>query len=113
MTNKYHLRLIDIADETKDIQDGWKNFVLTEVNDHVVRVSVLDRDFHWHVHTSSDEAFLVMDGELFIDLDDRTETLRAGQIFTVPRNTRHRTRANGRVVNLTFEHRDADARGDG
>ncbi len=113
VTNKNHLQLIDIRGETRDIRDDWKNFVLTEVNDHVVRVSVLDRDFHWHVHTNSDETFLVIDGELFIDLEDRTETLRAGQLFTVPKNIRHRTRANGRVVNLTFEHRNADARGNG
>ncbi len=113
MTNKNHLQLIDIRGETRDIRDDWKNFVLTEVNDHVVRVSVLDRDFHWHIHTNSDETFLVIEGELFIDLEDRTETLRAGQLFTVPKNIRHRTRANGRVVNLTFEHRNADARGNG
>ncbi len=113
MANKSHLQIIDIKSETEDIQDGWKNFVLTEVNDHVVRVSVLDRDFHWHVHTNGDETFLVIEGELLIDLEERTERLRPGQLFTVPRGTRHRTRPIGRVVNLTFEHRDTDAGGDG
>jgi mannose-6-phosphate isomerase-like protein (cupin superfamily) len=111
MSKKNHLRLIDIRAETKDIQDDWKNFVLTEVNDHVVRVSVLDRDFHWHLHPNSDETFLVIEGELLIDLEDRSERIGAGQLFTVPRNTRHRTRPVGRVVNLTFEHKDTDARG--
>ena len=113
MTDRGHLRLIDIAGETRDIRNEWKNFVLTEVNDHVVRVSVLDRDFHWHSHPNSDETFLVVEGELLIDLEKRTERLTPGQLFTVPKGTRHRTRPVGRVVNLTFEHRDTDARGEG
>lgn len=111
MPKKNQLQLIDIKAETKDIQNDWENYVLTQVNDHVVRVSVLDRDFHWHVHPNSDEAFLVIEGELLIDLEDRSERVKAGQLFTVPRNTRHRTRPVGRVVNLTFERKDTDARG--
>ena len=111
MPKKNHLQAIDILAETQHIKDDWKNFVLTQVNDHVIRVSVLDRDFHWHVHTNSDETFLVIEGELLIDLEDRTERLQAGQLFTVPRNTRHRTRAVGRSINLTFEHKDCDAQG--
>lgn len=107
------LTIIDISALTDPIQNDWTNFPLTQVNDHVVRVSVLDRDFHWHVHENSDECFLVVQGELLIDLEDRTERLGPGQMFTIPRGTRHRTRAIGRVVNLTFEHESTDSRGDG
>lgn len=104
--------VIDIAGRTEGIREDWKNFELARVNDHVIRCSVLDRDFHWHRHQRSDEAFLVLEGTLAIDLEDRTLRLRPGQLVTLPAGTRHRTRAEGRVVNLTFEHRDTKASGD-
>ncbi len=105
------LEVIDIKKCTKGIDDKWKNFVLTTVNDHVIRVSVLNRDFHWHSHLNSDETFLVIEGELLIDLEECTKTVRAGQLFTVPKGVPHRTRPKGRVVNLTFEHKDCDVQG--
>ncbi|NET10615.1 MAG: cupin domain-containing protein, partial [Symploca sp. SIO2B6] len=42
-------------------------------------------EFHWHSHTDSDEFFFVIDGELFIDLEDRTERLSSGQMMTIPK----------------------------
>ncbi len=108
---KRHLEKLNILEAVQGIQSDWKNFVLSEINDHVVRVSVLDRDFHWHRHDESDEAFLVLEGKLYIDLEDRSELLRPGDFFTIPKGVLHRTRAQGRSVNITFEHRGTDARG--
>ena len=105
------LTVIDIASLTDPVDQDWKNFELTRVNDHVIRCSVLDRDFHWHGHDKSDEAFLVLEGRLAIDLDDRTICLGPGQMVTVPKGTRHRTRAEGRAVNLTFERKDTSVDG--
>lgn len=85
---------------------------MAEVNDHVVRASVMSRDFHWHRHAGSDETFLVIEGELAIDFEGGTRTLKPGQMLTVPKGILHRTRAVGRSVNLTFEHRDAEIAGD-
>lgn len=110
--SKDHLAVIDIAGLTEAVEGDWKNFELARVNDHVIRCSVLQRDFHWHRHKRSDEAFLVLEGTLAIDFEDRTIRLRPGQMVTVPRGTLHRTRAEGRVVNLTFEHSDTVASGD-
>ena len=104
--------IVDVHALTKDIKDDWRNFVLAEVNDHVVRASVLSRDFHWHRHLESDETFLVLEGELAIDFEGGTRTLKPGQMLTVPKGTMHRTRAIGRSVNLTFEHRGAEVTGD-
>ena len=85
----------------------WKNWVLTEVNDHVVRLSVMTRDFHWHRHSNSDEVLMPVEGALVVDFEDRSLTLEAGQFVRVPRNVLHRTRPrDGRVVTLSFEHRD-------
>ena len=107
------LIVVDVKRLTDRVEEDWKNFELARVNDHVVRCSVLDRDFHWHVHDTSDEAFLLLEGTLLIDLDDRTIRLGPAQMVTVPRGTRHRTRAEGRVINLTFEHRETCTAGNG
>jgi mannose-6-phosphate isomerase-like protein (cupin superfamily) len=64
--------------------------------------------YHWHCHPDSDESFLVMEGGLFIDFDDRTVEVLPGQMITVNRRVRHRTRPTGkRSVNLTFERAGA------
>jgi len=97
---------------TKNINDDWKNFIVSEINDHVVRLSVLQRDFHWHLHNNSDELFYVIKGKLFVDLDDRTEEISPGQMITIPRRVRHRTRANVRTFILCFESKDNNITGD-
>jgi hypothetical protein len=58
MTKKVgHLEKQDVNELTRDFDDVWKNIVVSEINDHVVRLSVLQRDFHWHLHKNSDELF--------------------------------------------------------
>jgi len=97
------LRLIDVAAEAAS-HEPWFNQTLTSVNDAVVRLGVIDGDFHWHKHDDTDEFFLVLDGELLIDLEDReTVTLTPHQGFTVPRGVVHRTRAPRRTSILMVE----------
>jgi len=82
----------------------YKNVPVSLINDHIVKVSVMTEPFYWHYHPNSDEIFLVIEGVLCIDLEDRTVELATGQLFTIPANTRHRTRPQGnRSINLTFE----------
>jgi mannose-6-phosphate isomerase-like protein (cupin superfamily) len=99
-----HLELIDVAAEAAAHQP-WFNETLTTVNDAVVRLGVIDGDFHWHKHDDQDEFFLVIEGELLIDLrdGDRTVSLGPNQAFTVPRGAVHRTRAPGRTTILMVE----------
>ena len=98
------LKVIDIQQQTKEATI-YANFPLALVNDHVVRVSVMTEPFYWHLHPNSDESFLVVEGELYIDLDTTTIQLLPGQLFTIPKNTKHRTRPKSdRSVNLTFEY---------
>jgi mannose-6-phosphate isomerase-like protein (cupin superfamily) len=98
------LAIIDILQKVKG-KDTYFNEALTFVNDHVVRVGVMTQPYFWHLHPNSDETFLVMEGSIFIDLEDKTIELFPGQLFTIPRNVKHRTRPNGaRSVNLTIEN---------
>jgi mannose-6-phosphate isomerase-like protein (cupin superfamily) len=97
------LRLIDVAAEAA-AHEPWFNQTLTSVNDAVVRLGLIEGDFHWHKHDDTDEFFLVLDGELLIDLEDReTVTLTQHQGYTVPRGVVHRTRAPRRTSILMVE----------
>lgn len=106
--------LIDLPTQAAAVDTDWHNWVVAEVNDHVVRASVLGRDFHWHAHPDSDELFYVVDGRLWIDFEEGTVELGPGQLLKVPRGVRHRTRpASGRSVNLTFEAKGTNVCGEG
>jgi mannose-6-phosphate isomerase-like protein (cupin superfamily) len=97
------LTLIDIPSEIA-AHEPWFNQTLTTVNDAVVRLGILEGDFRWHKHDDQDEFFIVLDGELLIDLEDRdTVALGRHQGYTVPRGVVHRTRAPGRTAVLMFE----------
>jgi mannose-6-phosphate isomerase-like protein (cupin superfamily) len=97
------LTLIDIPSEIAS-HEPWFNQTLTTVNDAVVRLGLLQGDFHWHKHDDQDEFFVVLDGELLIDLEDRdTIVLGRHQGYTVPRGVVHRTRAPGRTAVLMVE----------
>jgi len=97
------LTLIDIPAEIA-AHEPWFNETLTTVNDAVVRLGVVEGDFHWHKHDDEDEFFLVLDGRLLIDLEGRdTIVLDRHQGYTVPRGVMHRTRAPERTAILMVE----------
>jgi hypothetical protein len=82
----------------------WFNQTLCQVNDSVVRMAAIEGEYHWHKHDDDDEFFYVVDGELLIDLEGRTVTLKPGQGLVVPRTTVHRTRARRRTTILMVEN---------
>jgi mannose-6-phosphate isomerase-like protein (cupin superfamily) len=82
----------------------YDNHPLASINDHVVRISTMTEPYYWHFHPNSDETFLVIEGKLAIDFESGSLELESGQLLTIPRAVRHRTRPIGaRTVNLTFE----------
>jgi mannose-6-phosphate isomerase-like protein (cupin superfamily) len=95
--------LIDIPAEMA-ANEPWFNQTLTTVNDAVVRLGIIEGDFHWHKHDDQDEFFLVLEGRLLIDIeDDDTVTLDPHQGYTVPRGVVHRTRAPVRTTIVMVE----------
>jgi mannose-6-phosphate isomerase-like protein (cupin superfamily) len=93
--------------------EPWFNQTLTRVNDAVVRLGVLEGEFHWHAHDREDEFFLVLDGELIIEVDgSETVRLRPHEGYTVPRGTRHKTSAARRTVVVMVEAADVVPTGD-
>ena len=98
---------LEIIDE-KALSDGcryrWYNQTLCQVNDSVVRLGVIEGEYHWHKHDEDDEFFYVVEGKLLIDLENRTVELGPRQGFVVPRKVVHRTRAPERTVILMMEN---------
>jgi len=82
----------------------WYNQTLCQVNDSVVRLGVVEGEYHWHQHDDDDEFFYVVEGTLFIDLPDLTVELTPRKGFVVPRKVMHRTRAAQRTVILMVEN---------
>ena len=93
---------MDIGAVAVKTQPRW-NRTLTTVNDAVVRLGVLEGDFHWHKHDEEDEFFFILEGRLDIELEDRMVTLHPQQGFTVPKGVMLFPHARGRVVVLTVE----------
>jgi mannose-6-phosphate isomerase-like protein (cupin superfamily) len=82
----------------------WYNQTLCKVNDAVIRLGVVEGEYHWHQHDEDDEFFYVVEGKLLIDLPDRIVELAPRQGFVVPRKVMHRTRAEERTVILMVEN---------
>jgi mannose-6-phosphate isomerase-like protein (cupin superfamily) len=104
LDDKYgHSTLIDIPAEIA-AHEPWFNQTLTTVNDSVVRLGIIEGDFHWHKHDTEDEFFLVLQGQLLLDFEDgMTVVLGPHQGYTVPKRVVHRTRAPERTAILMVE----------
>lgn len=100
------LELIDVQQLADACTDAWYNQTLCAVNDAVVRLGVMQGEYHWHEHENDDEFFFVLDGRFYIDLEDRVVELGPRQGFVVPKGIRHRTRAPERSVVLMVETKE-------
>lgn len=107
-----HLQKIDVPEMVKACKDKWYNETLTRVNDSVVRVGIVEGEYHWHKHDHNDEFFFVLEGQLLVDLEDRTIELNPGQGVTVTRGVVHRTRAPKKTVMLMVENHTIMPTGD-
>jgi mannose-6-phosphate isomerase-like protein (cupin superfamily) len=107
-----HLQKIDVSQIVKECKDKWFNQTLTRVNDSVVRLGIVEGEYHWHKHDNDDEFFFVLDGQLMVDLEDRTIELNPNQGVTVPKGVVHRTRAPKKTVILMVETNTIQPTGD-
>jgi mannose-6-phosphate isomerase-like protein (cupin superfamily) len=102
----------DIQDVVDANTDTWFNQTLVRINDSVLRLGVLEGEFHFHKHDDGDEFFYVVEGNLLLDVEDLTHELGPGQGFVVPKGVVHRTRAPSRVVVLVTASADVVPVGD-
>ena len=106
------LEIIDISQLIEECTKKWQNLSLCNVNDSVVRLAVIEGEFHWHKHEKEDEFFFVIEGSLIIDLEEKLIELKPKQGFTVPKGVMHRTRAPSRTSVLLIEKSTIKPTGD-
>ena len=94
---------IDLAAKLSAFTEHWSPKVIARLNDYEIKVVKLHGEFTWHSHADTDELFLVIDGELTIQLRDRDVVVRAGQLFVVPRGVEHCPIAEGEVHAVLIE----------
>jgi mannose-6-phosphate isomerase-like protein (cupin superfamily) len=97
------LEVVDVPALVAACTHPWYNQTLCRVNESVVRLGVVQGEYHWHKHDDEDEFFFVVSGRFLIDLEGRTVDLGPGQGFVVPKGVRHRPRAPERTVILMVE----------
>jgi mannose-6-phosphate isomerase-like protein (cupin superfamily) len=107
-----HLKLIDLKKLIEECREEWHNSNLCQVNDSLVRLGIIEGEFHWHKHDKEDEFFYVVSGKLLIDIGEDTIELLPQQAFTVSKGINHRTRAPEKTVILMVEKDTVNPKGD-
>ena len=97
------LEVVDVQKIVDATTHPWFNQTLCAVNESVVRLGIVQGEYHWHKHDDQDEFFYVVDGELLIDLEGRTVALKPRQGFVIPKGVVHRTRAPKKTIMLMVE----------
>jgi len=98
------LQLIDVQNLVDECTDKWYNQTLCQVNDSVVRLGVLEGEYHWHKHDNEDEFFYTLNGQLIIDIEGKDSVeLNPNQGYLVPKGIVHKTRAPNKTVVLMIE----------
>lgn len=103
---------MDLAVELSRVSEHWSPKVVARLNDYEIKVVKVQGEFVWHTHEDTDELFLVLDGELTIQLRGGDVVLRPGQLYVVPRGVEHCPRADGEVQALLMEPRGVVNTGD-
>jgi len=98
-----HQEVIDVPKMVEECKEKWFNQTLTKVNESVVRIGIVEGEYHWHKHENDDEFFFVLSGKLFIDLEDKTIELNPNQGTTISKGVMHRPRAPKKTVMLMLE----------
>ena len=104
---------INLHEALATIEEPFQPLIVGRVNDHKLMVVKVQGEFVWHAHADTDDCFLVLNGELAIDLRDRTVELGPGDLFVVPRGVEHRPRSSGGAEVLLIEPAGTVNTGDG
>ncbi|MEK1889107.1 MAG: cupin domain-containing protein [Phyllobacterium sp.] len=98
-------RPINLAQKFSLVSEKWAPKVIAELNDYQFKIARIEGDFVWHDHPETDEAFIVVEGELRIDFRDGSVLLTAGEMFVVPKGVEHKPYAANEVKLMLIEPR--------
>lgn len=105
-------KAINLADKLSRIADHWQPRVVAELNDYQFKLVKIEGDFVWHSHADTDEAFIVVEGELRIDFRDGAVTLGPGEMYVVKKGVEHKPYAAREVKMMLIEPRGVTNTGD-
>jgi len=103
---------VNLAEKFEQLEDHWQPRVVAELNGYQFKIVRVRGDFVWHEHAETDEAFLVLEGRLRIDLEDGSVDVGPGELYVVPRGARHKPFAEEEVKVLLIEPRGVRNTGD-
>ncbi len=106
------LEIVDVPSLVSSCTERWYNQTLSKVNDSVIRLGIMQGEYHWHKHDDDDEFFFVLEGSFFIDLEEQSIELQPQQGLVVPKGVVHRTRAPEKAVVLMVETAEIIPTGD-
>ena len=103
---------INLKSKLESIKDYWSPKVIAELNDYQFKLAKIKDEFVWHEHNDTDEAFIVIEGSIEIELESRTVELSKGEMFVVPKGAKHKPIAKGEAHIMLIEPRDVKNTGD-
>ena len=103
---------INLKSKLELIKDYWSPKVVAELNDYQFKLAKIKDEFIWHEHNDTDEAFIVIEGNIEIELEDSTIELSEGEMFIVPKGAKHKPIARGEAHIMLIEPRDVKNTGD-
>jgi mannose-6-phosphate isomerase-like protein (cupin superfamily) len=107
------LTQFDVEAIRRSVSNPWFNQALCRVNDCVLRMGVVQGQFHWHKHDNEDELFFVLSGALFVEVEGQGEIkLEPNQGYAIPKGVMHRTRASESTMILIINGVGVDPTGD-
>ena len=108
-TSPPRIPVIDLNDELETLAPGKPSRIVGLANEDCLKLSVYQGDGNWHVHPNTDELFLVLEGELRMDIyEGETITLGPRQLVTIPKGVVHRPRADEKTILLVFKPRESE-----
>lgn len=106
------MKSINIKERFLAVKKYWSPEVIALLNDHDIRIALIQGEYHWHQHLQSDELFLVIEGELRIDFREQSVSVREGEFLVVPKGIEHKPYANNPCKILLIEAADTIPTGD-
>ena len=98
MKHSFMITHVQILEKFNKIKDYWVPKIVGELNGQYIKLAKIKGEFVWHNHTDEDEMFLVYQGTLIVDFNDRTTETKKGEFLIIPKGIEHRPRTNGEEV---------------
>ena len=106
------MKKINFKSKFQKFEDHWSPKVIAEMNDYQFKLVKIEKDFIWHKHDETDEAFIVMEGKIFIEFEDEVVEINEGEMIVVPKGVKHKPYAEKEAKIMLIEPRGIVNTGD-